>query len=191
MQLRLPEIFCDAKQAKHAIDIYNEEVTFFANKKNAMGALLSWYLIAEASIIVEKYKDSIDIANQALEIAQNPKINNFFFIVLLNLVLAKANISLSDYESAQMNLDKAVSVSKKYNMLDLLSKAYYIYARYYFELGSVSSQKQMDYLRGSVTMFDKATDIIVKTTKNTYLKDRIVLYKEKLIDFCNKNSIPI
>jgi len=187
----LGKLFCDSKQAKHAIEIYNEQVTYFANKKYALGALLCWYLIAEATIIAETPKKAVDIAMQALEIAQNPRINNLFFIVLLKIVIAKAEIELSDYETAKINLESALLLAKKYNMNDLLSKIYYIYANYYFEIGSVQSQKQLEYLRGASTMYEKALDIIVKTTKNTTLKDKITLKKETLMDYCNKNSLPL
>lgn len=187
----LGKLFCDSKQAKHAIEIYNEQVTYFANKKYALGALLCWYLIAEATIIAETPKKAIDIAMQALEIAQNPRINNLFFIVLLRMVIAKAEIEISDYETAKINLESALLLAKKYNMNDLISKIYYIYANYYFELGSVQSQKQLEYLRGASSMYEKALKIIVKTTKNTVLKDKIVVRKENLMDYCNKNSLPL
>lgn len=187
----LGKLFCDSKQAKHAIEIYNEQVTYFANKKYALGALLCWYLIAEATIIAETPKKAIDIAMQALEIAQNPRINNLFFIVLLRMVIAKAEIEISDYETAKINLESALLLAKKYNMNDLISKIYYIYANYYFELGSVQSQKQLEYLRGASSMYEKALKIIVKTTKNTVLKDKIAVRKENLMDYCNKNSLPL
>lgn len=187
----LGKLFCDNKQAKHAIEIYDEQVTYFANKKLALGALLSWYYIAEATIITESPKNAIEIATKALEIAQNPQINNTFFIVLLRMVIAKAEIEQSDYETAKINLESALLLAKKYNMNDLLSKIYYLYANYYFELGSVESQKQLEFLRGSSTMYDKATDLIVKVTKNTYLREKINVKKEKLMDFCNHHSIPL
>lgn len=187
----LGKLFCDSKQAKHAIEIYNEQVTYFANKKYALGALLCWYLIAEATIIAETPKKAIDIAMQALEIAQNPRINNLFFIVLLRMIIAKAEIEISDYETAKINLESALLLAKKYNMNDLISKIYYIYANYYFELGSVQSQKQLEYLRGASSMYEKALKIIVKTTKNTVLKDKIAVRKENLMDYCNKNSLPL
>lgn len=187
----LGKLFCDSKQAKHAIEIYNEQVTYFANKKYATGALLCWYLIAEATIIAETPKKAVEVAMQALEIAQNPRINNLFFIVLLKIVIAKAEIERSDYETAKIHLESALLLAKKYNMNDLLSKIYYIYANYYFELGSVQSQKQLEYLRGASTMYDKALDIIIKITKNTGLKDKIELKKENLMDYCNKNSLPL
>lgn len=190
-KVMLGKLFCDSKQAKHAIEIYDEQVTYFANKKYALGALLSWYFIAEATVITESPKEAVDIASKALEIAQNPRINNTFFIVILKMIIARAEIELSDYETAKINLESAMLLAKKYNMNDLLSKIYYMYANYYFEIGSVQSQKQLEYLRGSQTMYEKALKLIVKYTKNTHLKDKINVKKEALMDYCNHHSIPI
>jgi len=169
----LGKLFCDSKQAKKAIEIYNEQVTWFADKKLAFGALLAWYLITEATIITESVKNAVDIAQRTLEIAQNPRINNLFFIVLLKLQLAKANMELSDYESAGINLETASVIAKKYNMNDLLSNIYLLYGQYYRELGSVQSAKQQEYLKGAAKMLDNAMELVVKHTRNNYIKAQI------------------
>ena len=87
LKLLLGKMFKDNKQAKHAVEIYNEQITYFAKEKIALGALLSWYLIAEATMVTESPKNAIEIASQALEIAQNPQINNTYFIVLLKTLI--------------------------------------------------------------------------------------------------------
>ncbi len=187
----LGKLFCDSKQAKRAVDIYNEQVAWFADKKMALGALLAWYFIAEATIITESVKNAVDIASQTLEIAQNPRINNSFFIVLIKTLLAKAYIELSDYETARINLESAMIMAKKYNMNDLLSKIYLQYGKYYQELGSVQSQKQQEYLKGASKMFDNAMDIVVSTTRNTYVKEQVDEQKNLLNAFCRTNGFSI
>ena len=42
----------------------------------------------------------MEIAEQALEVAQNPKIDSYFFTVLLKMVIAKCAITTSDFETA-------------------------------------------------------------------------------------------
>lgn len=187
----LGKLFYESKQAKHSIEIYNEEVTYFANKKLAIGALLNWYLIAEATIITENPKNAIDIATQALEIAQNPRINNYYFIVLLKILLTKANMEISDYETAKINLESALILAKKYNMNDLLSKIYLIYGKYYQDLGSISSQNQLEYLKGSAKMYDNAMDLVIKETKNSYMRDKIEKHKNILLSYCQTNNFNI
>ncbi len=184
----LGKVFCDAKQAKRAVGIYNEQITWFADKKMALGALLTWYLIAEATIITESVKNAIDIASQALEIAQNPRINNTFFIVKLKTLLAKAYIELSDYETAGINLESAMLLAKKYNMNDLLSKIYLLYGKYYMDLGSVQSQKQEEYLKGASKMINNGLGLVIETTRNTYVKDELEAQKQLIDDYCIKNG---
>lgn len=187
----LGKVFYDSKQAKHALDIYNEQVTYFANQKLALGALLSWYFIAEATIITENPKSAIDIAVQTLDIAQNPRINNTFFIVLLKILLAKAYIEISDFETAKINIESALILAKKYNMNDLLSKIYLLYGKYYQDIGTIQSQNQNEYLKGAAKMYDKAMEIVVTHTRNNYLREKIDNNKNMLTSYCNLNGFNI
>ena len=132
----------------------------------------------------------------AKEVSGKLSLNNYSKINLTDLsgtaFDGKVTGKLSyDINTAKINLESALLLAKKYNMNDLISKIYYIYANYYFELGSVQSQKQLEYLRGASSMYEKALKIIVKTTKNTVLKDKIAVRKENLMDYCNKNSLPL
>ena len=113
-------IFKNNDQAKHALNIYNEQITYFAKEKMALGALLTWYLIADATLVTEGPHAAIDIAEQALEVAQNPKINNYVFIILLKMVIAKASIVISDYETAKIHIENAIILAGKFNLKDLI-----------------------------------------------------------------------
>ncbi len=191
LKVFLGKVFQDDKQAKHAVKIYDEQVNYFAKEKYALGALLTWYLISDATIITENPKNAIDIANQALEISKNPKINNYFFTVKLNIVLAKAFNELSDYETAKIHLETALNIAKKYEMSDLLSEIYLMYGKYYYELGTVNSTSQQQYLKTSSKMYEKATEIVVKYTRNTYIKSLIENKKEILNQFCEQNGVKL
>lgn len=184
----LGKLICDSKQAKYALDIYNNQINYFADKKLALGALLCWYLISEATTIIESPKKAIEIATQALDIAKNPKINNLFFIALLHIQLAKANIALSDYEEAKIHLESALAITKKYSMNDITSKIYVEYGKYYKEIGTIASQNQTEYLKGAIKMYDKALEIILKTTRSIFMKEIITAYKEQIITYCKDNG---
>lgn len=188
LKVLLGKVFKDRQQAKRAIEIYNEQVTYFAKEKMALGALLSWYLIAEAQLITENPKSSIEVASQAIEIAQAPHINNTFFIILLKTILAKAYMDISDYQTAKINIESALILAKKYSMNDLLSKIYFLYGQYYQELGTTQSASQSEYLKGSLVMYGKALELIVEKTKNTYLKNTIEEKKKLLKSYCELNG---
>ena len=181
----------DAQKSKKAIEIYDEQVSYFAKEKIATGALLCWYLIADATLVTENPKNAIAIASQALEIAQNPKINNKFFIVLLNLVLAKCYMHLSDFETAKMYIETSLSVSKKHNMNDLLSRGYILYGNCYREVGSVNSKNQIEFLKASKEMYEKSMEIIGKYTGNASVKEDLEKNRAILYTYCEVNEIVI
>ena len=131
------------------------------------------------------------VLQRALEIAQNPNINNLFFVALLRILLAKIHIKLSDYESAKMNLEFALALSKKYGMNDLLSKVYLVYARYYQDLGSGASQNQQEYLKGAKTMYERAMQAVVNHTRSVYMKETIEENLKQFEQFCSANGIDI
>ncbi len=187
----LGKTYYESQQAKLAINIYNEQVTYFANKKMAMGALLTWYLIAEATLVTENTKNALEIATQALEIVQNPRINNSYFIVMLKMLLAKIHIEISDFESAKIDLESAILITKKYEMLDLMSKVYFIYGKLYQDLGTMQGSTQSEYLKGSSKMYKKALDIILTKTRNTNLKNKIEEQTNLLMAFCSANGFNI
>ena len=187
----LGKILCDSKQARRALEIYNEQIAYFADKKLAFGALLCWYLIAEATVIAGSAQDAEDTAERALEIAENPNINNLYFMTQLRILLAKVNLKLSDYESAKMNLDFALTLAKKYGMNDLLSKVYLVLARYYQELGSVPSQNQTEYLKGAKTMYERALETVVNQTRSVYMKETIEENQKAFNEFCEISDISL
>ena len=186
----LGKIFKDNNQTKHAIDIYNDQIAYFSKEKMALGALLTWYLIAEAALVTEGPYAAQEIASQALEVAQNPKIDNYFFAVLLKTTIAKSAMSTSDYDTAKMNLDSAVMIARKFNMNDLLSRLYLLYGKYFQEIGLIHSPKQQEYLNAAAKMYFKASDL-VKQTRNNYVHIDIQKAKNTLKSFCQVNNIKL
>ena len=185
----LGKILCDSKQARRALEIYNEQVTYFADKKLAMGALLCWYFIAEATVIASSSQDAIDTAQRALDIAQNPKINNLYFSVQLRILLAKVFLKEADYESAKMNIELALNLAKKFEMHDLMSKIYLLYAKYYQDLGTVPSDKQIEYLKGADTMYNRALENVDQHTQSAYMKNTILECKQVFNQYCQEHGI--
>ena len=183
-------VFKYNEQAKHALDIYNEQITYFAKEKMAMGALLTWYLIADSTLVTDGPHAAIDIAQQALEVAQNPKINNYVFIILLKMVIAKASIVISDYETARIHIENAIILASKFNLKDLLSRLYLMYGKYFQEIGLLKTEHQTDYLKGANKMYEKATEVL-KQTKNNAIHIETEKAKQVLKSFCQLNSIKL
>lgn len=183
-------IFRNNDQTSQAMDIYNDQIAYFSKEKMALGALLTWYLIAEATLVTEGPHQALDIASQALNVAQNPKINNHFFAILLQMVMAKATLAVSDFESTKIHLENAIITARQYGLNDLLSRLYLAYGKYFQELGLITSQRQKDYLTGAAKMYEKASEI-VKITRNNCVHLDIQKAKAVLKTFCQLNKISI
>jgi len=186
----LGKIFKDEENAKQAREIYGEQITYFAKEKNAMGALLTWYLIAEADLIIDGPEKSLEVAQKALEVAQSPKINNYLFIAMYNKIIAEAYMAKSDYESAKVYIEKAIMVARKFELLDLLARLYLLYGKYLQDIALVKSDLQGDYVMGASNMYKKAL-LIAQTIKNENLTKKVEQAKTVLNSFCQLNGIII
>jgi tetratricopeptide (TPR) repeat protein len=180
----LGKVFKEENKALRALEIYNEQVTYFAKEKMALGALLAWYLIADATIVTENSKSAIDIASQALEISLNPNIDNYFFAANLRYILGSAYMNIADYSSAKIHIEEGLRLAKKCNMFDMMSRLFLLYGTYYYDIGKIATENQIEYLRGSAVMFEKAMTYVVKETKNQHIKDSISKAKERLNVLC-------
>ncbi len=186
----LGKVFKDNDNTKQAMEIYNDQIAYFAKEKMAVGALLTWYLIADATLITEGPENALDIAEQALEVTQNPKIDSYFFNILLRTVIIKCCITTSDFETAKIHLESAINLAKRYNLNDLLSRLYILYGKYFQELGLVRSPQQIDYLQGAEKMYSLAEELIVKTKNNSVFKE-LNQERKSLSTFCVMNNIKL
>ncbi len=190
MKTLLGKLFNDTDKTKEAMKIYQDQITYFSKEKMALGALLTWYLIAEATITTDGPYEAREIASQAIKVAQNPKIENYFFSVLLDIIIAKSFMVTSDYDSAKIHIESAIEIAKKYNMNDLLSRLYLLYGRYFNEIGLVKSDEQKDYLEGSKKMYELASNL-VKQTRNNHVYVEIEKAKSVLKSFVEVNGIKL
>ncbi len=186
----LGKILKDEENTVRATEIYNDQITFFAKEKNAIGALLTWYFIADINLITEGPEKAIDVALKALDVAQSTKINNYYFITLYNKILAEAYIMQAEFELAKIHIEKAVMVARKFELLDLLARLYHLYGKYLQELAIGKSESQMDFVTGAYKMYKKAT-ALSQTLKNNYVLEEIAASENKLNAFCRLNGIVI
>lgn len=186
----LGKVFKDNENSKQAMNIFNEQIAYFAKEKMALGALLTWYLIADTTLDTEGPQSALDIAQQALHVAQNPKIDNCLFMILLKTVIAKCYMTSNDYESAKIHLENAILMARKYNLKDILSRLYILYGKYFQELGFSKSAKQFEYLQSSKKLFVMAKKVIEETQNKSVHSE----YKKALgvlNSYCRLNNIDL
>ena len=76
-------------------------------------------------------------------------------------------------------------------MNDTLSRLYILFGKYYRDLGTVQSNNQMDYLKGSLKMFENAMTIVMKNTHNKYIHDQIDKEQKLLFSYCDVNGFKL
>lgn len=184
----LGKLFKDEESSKRALEIYSEQITYFSKEKNAIGALLTWYLIAEAKLVVEGPDKSLEVSQKALDVAQSPKISNYLFIILFNKVIAEAFMAKADYEMAKVHIEKAIMVARKFELLNLLSDLYLLYGKYLQDIALIKTDAQIDYVMGASKMYKKAF-LIAQGIKNSYLLAQVEKSKTVLNSFCQLNGI--
>ncbi len=190
LKTMLGKLFKDEENAKRALDIYSEQITYFAKEKNAIGALLTWYLMSEADLVVEGPDKALEIAQKALEVAQSSKINNYLFITLYNKMIAEAYMVQAEYELAKVHIEKAVLVAKKFELFILLADLYLLYGKYLQDMALAKTDAQIDFVIGASKMYKKAF-VMAQSVKNNYLMTKVEKAQTALNSFCQLNGITL
>ena len=190
MKTLLGKILIDNNQTQKGLEIYNEQLEYFSKEKIALGALLSWYLLADSLMNVEGPDGAINIASKALNVAKSPKIDNFFFTIVLKSVLAKAYMIKEDYETSRIYLDEALQLAQQYELHDMIARLYLLYGKLYQELGLKKSSKQKEFLKMSAVMYERCLKTVRKT-QNNYLFREHSKAEKVLKSFCKINNIQV
>ncbi len=135
-------------------NIFDEELTYYAQEKIVTGALISWLFIAKNALAIAGVDSAEHVAMKALEVAQNPKFSQYHITVYLQKLIAEINLAKGDTGAAKMYLEKGMLIAKQFG-LDLAQIE--LYRTYVKFLESALSQS-----KGT-----ERTDIVGKI-ENTY-----------------------
>jgi tetratricopeptide (TPR) repeat protein len=186
----LAKVLKENNQAKRALEILEEQVAYFAKEKVATGVLLSWYLIAEIKLITNGTQFALDIATKALDIAQSPNINNYYFIVLFNKLIGEIYLAKQDFESAKVYFKKSLFIAKQFDLEFLQVKIYLQCAKLFQELALPKSASRSEYIKQALKMFQNAKNVSIVSTQTALQKN----IKEELnifTSFCRLNGISL
>jgi len=184
----LAKILKDNNQAKRALEILEEQVSYFAKEKVATGVLLSWYLIAEIKLITNGTQFALDIATKALDIAQGPNINNYYFIALFNKLIGEIYLAKQDFDSAKVYIEKAILIAKQFDLQHIQVKAYLEAASLYQELALPKSSLRGNYIKQALKMFQQAKNVPI-VANDSVLQKKIKDELSILTSFCKLNGI--
>lgn len=139
-----------------AQEIYNDQITYFAKERIALGALLTWYFLADICLKIFDVDRALEIALNALEVAKNPKINSYYFQVMYKRLIAEIYLIKNDYSVAKMYLDKSMLITKKYNLEYLNIQLYDFQAKYYIEMFKSGNDGGSSPLVNAKKLYEKA-----------------------------------
>ena len=186
----LSKIFKQNNQTKKALEILDEQVAYFAKEKVATGVLLCWYLIAEIKMITAGSQFALDIATKALDVAQGPNINNYYFIALFNKLIGEIYIAKQDFDSAKVYLEKALFISKQFDLEYIQVQTYLQCAKLYQELALPKTNMRITYIKEALKMFQAAKNVPITSGQSVLIKE----IKEELnilTSFCKLNRITL
>ena len=190
LKLLLGKVLKEKGKFKQALAIYSEQVSHFATEKNALGVLISWYFISEVTLLTAGPEKSLEYSLKALDIAQSPKIQNFYFITQFNKIIGEAYLALQDYDSAKAYIESAIGIARQFDLLDTLSELYFLYGKYLQELSTIKSDSQRDYAVSAFKMYDKAVNL-AQNLHNGLLVSTVMAANTELRRYCQKNGIII
>ena len=184
----LAKMLKDKNESKKALEVLEEQVAYFAKEKVATGVLLSWYLIAEIKLIKNGTQFALDIATKALDIAQGPNINNYFFIALFNKLIGEIYMAKQDFDSAKVYLEKSIFIAKQFDLQQILVKDYIQYAKFYQELALPKSSHRGEYIKQALKMFQLAKNVGI-VAEHPFMQKHIKEELAILTSFCRLNGI--
>lgn len=99
-----------------ANNIFDEELTYYAQEKIVTGALISWLFIAKNALAISGVDSAEHVAMKALEVAQNPKFSQYHIAVYLQKLVAEINLAKGDESAAKMYLEKGMLIAKQFGL---------------------------------------------------------------------------
>ena len=190
VKLILGYVIKEEGDAAKALEIYNEEITYFAKEKVAIGALLSWALISEIYRETGDEDKAMNTAAKALDIAKGPKINNYFFIIYFKKILAELYMQRGDLEAAKMYLEEAIIIARKFGLKYQLTELYIAYATYTEEVMKAKRIYSSENVKTAYDLYTKAVQS-AKELRLGNLSDRAYKARAGFKTFCQLNSIEL
>lgn len=188
IKLILGQVLKEEGNTQKALEIFNEQITYFAKEKVAIGALLSWLLIVQITIEMGDDDKALNTATKSLEIAQSPKINNYFFIIYFQKFISDIYLRKGDFTAAKMYLEKAIMLAKQFELKYQIIELYIAYGNYMEEFMRVTHNYSSNNIALTTDLYAKALTA-AKELRLINLIERVNKERNEFKTFCQLNSI--
>jgi len=174
----------------NAMSIYDEVAHYCSEHKMATGALFSWYLAAEAELQTGNPERAEEIAQNALDIAKKPNINNYIAAILLSRLVSEIKIVNGDFEGAQIYIETGIEIAEKNSLSCPLVNLYMTFGKIYHENAAVKEENREESSKYALRLYTKALSLAEKID-NHYLIGRVEKEINNLHTFCKLSGIKI
>ena len=156
-------VILEEGDALRALEICQEQMEYFSTEKIALGALISWYISARATLKISGPDKAIEICEKSIQISESTKINSSWFKILFQIFMAKCYVLKGDLESAKMYTELA---SQDVNMCELnyfMLQIIRLRAKITEEsIEKAPFEKKTELANVSVKMYEKALSLSTK-----------------------------
>ena len=176
--------------AQKALEIFGEQVTYFAQEKISTGAFLCWYYMTELYLLTEGADKALEIAMKSLEITKNPKISNYNFMIMFKKIIAEIYLIKHDFDASKMYIEKALLLARKYGLDYHVMIMYNLYGKYFEEIVTSKTAMTEANVQNAYKMYDKSKEIAKELNIQKYQTNNDNA-KKSLQVFCHLNGINI
>jgi len=177
-------------QMPQSYELYDDIVNYCSEHKMATGALFSWYLAANNEFKLNNLDRAYEIAERALEIALKPNINNYLAEILLNKLIAKIRTSKNDFEGAQINIETAINIAEKNDLMLCLVDLYVIFGVLYRHIAALNAQNAENNANVAYRLYSKALSF-AEQCDNQFLISIAERQLTELNNFCSHNNLKL
>ena len=189
-KLMFAKLLFNAGDYQKSIEIFNDELNFFAKEKIVTGALISWLYISKINLVTGTVESAENMALNALEVAQNPKFSQYHISVYLQKLIAEINMAKGDFDAAKMYLEKGMLIAKQFGLELAKIELYKLYIQLLQQLFMNPDTDKLEIINKINQLYQMTLTSIKKINYPILLEEVQKDYSE-FLNYCQQNSISL
>lgn len=172
-----------------ALEICGEQMSYFSDKKIALGALIAWYISAKATLPTSGPDRCIEICEKAVMICESAKISSIYFKILFQELLARAYQQKADYDNAKMFCELALQDAGANELIYLQMNLYRLRANIIKDaILRAEPDKKLQLAQNAIRVFERA---VLYASRLNLSKHQYAIQKELTAfrAYCQLNRI--
>ena len=168
----LAYVILEEGNALKSLEICAEEMTWFSKEKIALGALISWYISAKATMATNGADKAIEICEKAIKICESTKINTVYFKILFQSLMARAYLNKGELDNAKTYSELAFQDANINELIFLQMILYKLRANIMQDsITTIDSSRKLDVAQNTIKTYEKALNIAtnLNLTRHHYI----------------------